>query len=185
MGGTGRKDPASGQSPGICPDTSRHPHCQPVGAAGSLPAYPQQHGLSDVLFHFREHPVRQGRPSLRLLFLDIKLEPAHQRAGHLSAGPDRRTGSESLCQPGSTGQISEWPYQGPRPLLYGNLTGHPQGIRRLFQGQRLPASRLHHRGGGTGKSRSTSHTGGSRTAAADRSHPGKEGTCERSIFHFS
>ena len=111
MGGTGRKDPASGQSPGICPDTSRHPHCQPVGAAGSLPAYPQQHGLSDVLFHFREHPVRQGRPSLRLLFLDIKLEPAHQRAGHLSAGPDRRTGSESLCQPGSTGQISEWPYQ--------------------------------------------------------------------------
>ncbi len=35
------------------------------------------------------------------------------------------------------------------------------------------------------KAAAASQTGGSHAAAADRSHPGKEGTCERSIFHFS
>ena len=58
-------------------------------------------------------------------------------------------------------------------------------IRRLFQGQRLPAPRLHHRGRGTGKSRRASRAGRNRAAAADHNHPGKEGTRERSIFHFS
>ena len=97
------------------------------------------------------------------------------------AGQDRKV----FCQPGSTGQISEWPYQGPRPLLYGNLTGHPQGVCRLFQGQRLFAPRLHHRGRGTGKNRRASQTGGNHAAAADHNHPGKEKNRERSIFHFS
>ena len=33
---------------------------------------------------------------------------------------------------GRTGQVPEWPDQSPRPLLYRNFPGHPQGIRRLF-----------------------------------------------------
>ena len=52
--------------------------------------------------------------------------------GSYRTGQDRRTGSESLCQPGRTGQVPEWPDQSPRPLLYRNFPGHPQGIRRLF-----------------------------------------------------
>ena len=47
-------------------------------------------------------------------------------------GKDHRTGTKSLFQPGRTGQVPEWPDQSPRPLLYRNFPGHPQGIRRLF-----------------------------------------------------
>ena len=61
----------------------------------------------------------------------------------------------------------------------------PKEYADCFKVKRLPAPRLHHRGGGTGKSRRTSHAGRNRAAAADHSHPGKEGTRERSIFHFS
>ena len=88
---------------------------------------------------------------IRPLLMDAALEPLYQLPTRQPEGKDRRTGSESLFQPGRTGQIPKWPDQSPRPLLYRNFPGHPQGIRRLFQGQRLPAPRLHHRGGGTGK----------------------------------
>ena len=32
-------------------------HCKPVGGPGRIPPYPQQHGLPDGLFHFREYQV--------------------------------------------------------------------------------------------------------------------------------
>ncbi len=103
------------------------------------------------------------------------LGPLYQRAPRKPAGKDRRTGSESLCQPGRTGQVPEWPDQSPRTLLFTEISpaiprNTPTALRSTAACS--PATPLREKPAKAAELPAQEETA---AAAADHNHPRKGG----------
>ena len=184
MGETGRKNPVSGQSPGICPDASRHAHFQPVGATGQLPAYPRKNMVYQMYYSISENTrydsaAQTSVPYSWTLSWSLRTNaPGSYRQAKI-AGQDRKV----FASREALDKVPEWPYQGTRPLLYGisrlSLRNTPTISRST-----AVCPRLHHRREEPAKPQSFP-TGGTHATANVQHHPGTESLRERSMFHFS